>query len=118
MLFGFGMRPEALPGFGPQLAIWICYAFYAALLLRNLRLSRPTTQPDSMPLPVKGLLLFVITAPIVSALVLFLIPVAKPVCLGVMIFALAVFGVYSIWNTLKDTVKGDSSQIDLPNIPG
>ncbi len=117
MLFGFGMRPEALPGFGPQLAIWVCYAFYAALLLRNLRLSRPTTQPDSTPAPVKGLLTFVMTAPIVSALVLFLLPAAKPVCLGVMIFSLAIFGGYSNWNTLKDTVKGDSSRIDLPHIP-
>jgi hypothetical protein len=50
-LMGVFWRPEALPGLGPQLAVWALYLFFGGLLYLGLRKSR-FDEPGS---PVAGL---------------------------------------------------------------
>jgi len=60
-LMGVFWRPEALPGLGPQLAVWILYIFFGGLLYLGLRKSRvdesrgPVTEPGTS---LGGMLLF------------------------------------------------------------
>jgi len=52
-LMGVFWRPEALPGLGPQLAVWALYLFFGGLLYLGLRKSRvdesgsPVTEPNT-----------------------------------------------------------------------
>ena len=52
-LMGIFWRPEALPGLGPQLAVWVLYLFFGGLLYLGLRKSRvdesggPVTESDT-----------------------------------------------------------------------
>jgi len=50
-LMGVFWRPEALPGLGPQLAVWVLYLFFGGLLYLGLRKSRV----DESGSPVTGL---------------------------------------------------------------
>jgi len=60
-LMGVFWRPKALPGLGPQLAVWALYLFFGSLLYLGLRKSRvdesgsPVTEPNTS---LGGMLLF------------------------------------------------------------
>ena len=47
---GIFLRPEALPGFGPQINIWLIYAVFFVLFYLHLKISRNTTLPGTISL--------------------------------------------------------------------
>ena len=60
-VFGVFIRPEALPGMGPQAIIWVLYLFFGWMLSRSLRRSQDWSPPELLARPallprIKGLL--------------------------------------------------------------
>ena len=68
ILFGLKMRPEALPGIGPQATIWLCYVFFIWLTLRNSRNPLPSSLPEIRRILPIHMLVFSLAMVIVAAI--------------------------------------------------
>lgn len=106
---GILLRPEKLPGIGPQAAIWVCYAVFFALLLLSLR--RPMAPSDVMaperrtPLPWQRWLVysfvFAGTSTACQPLAVFLkIPIFVVLWVGGIIVG-CVLLIVSVWRTFR-----------------
>jgi hypothetical protein len=110
MYLGLGvlLRPEALPGLGPQVVIWLIYAGLIALLVPGLRRSRAAPPPVDTPTPpeitwqrlaVFGLLLSVFSA------LWTLLPGLSQAIVGLMWLAGAVFGLVMLFLTIRAVLR-------------
>lgn len=106
---GLAIRPEAVPGLGPQAIIWVMYLLIGWMLWRSLRKSRnwtPRELPESPPiLPrVKGLLLtYAGTAAVFS----FLPQDAKNVVFLLAFFVGGSFGFWMLTHAIRDIYPRD-----------
>lgn len=72
VVMGIFLRPEALPGLGAQINIWLIYAVFFILFYLHLKKSRNTTLPGTIsltrPVPWKNLFFFALVFSLASAI--------------------------------------------------
>ncbi|MCW4051176.1 MAG: hypothetical protein NWE89_15745 [Candidatus Bathyarchaeota archaeon] len=85
---GFILRPEELPGIGPQAAIWVLYVFFAALLVKGTEKSN-TVQPSTYTLKLEPSILKII---LLGALMSIGSALSKATGLGGVLMILVWFG--------------------------
>ncbi len=99
-IFTLIIRPEALPGLGPQAVIWILYLFFGILLSRSLRCSQSWITPDLQPrLSLLSRVLALLVVYIGTAVVFAFLPQdARNV---IMLLAFLVGGGFGFWMLAK-----------------
>lgn len=106
VVMGIFLRPEALPGLGPQIIIWSMYAVFFILFYLHLKKSRNTTLPGTVsltrPVSWKKLLFFALVFTLASAI--FTAAGVGLIIMVVMWFGGAMVGILLLILSVKDLI--------------
>lgn len=108
IVMGIFIRPEALPGLGPQMVIWAIYAGLFILLFFHLRKSRKLTLPKTIGLPInfswKIVIILSLLFAISSVISNFMPRDFKDIIMLMFWFLEGVIGVFILFLSMKDLI--------------